>query len=332
MNKVTMLDIANLAGVSKATVSMVINKRDESISQETRNKILTIAKEMNYIPNSIARSLSTKKTNTIGIILPDITNPFFSEMARAIEDGASSLGYNVIFCNTDNGVKKEEEYIELLIGRLVDGVIFITGGEGSKSVKRLRNNNVPFVLVDRYIEGYEDQYGVYCLNKDGIILGVKYLCDKGKKHIAFVAGPKETGIVKQRLEGYKESMSKYSVYDGTLVFKGELNIDGGIRATEELLSYTTNIDAIVYSNDIMALGGMKVLSRKGYKVPRDISIIGFDNVQISQFIEPELTTIAQPIYEMGTESCRLLIDIIDEKPIANKQIYFSPKLIIRGTT
>lgn len=331
MKKVTMLDIAKMAGVSKATVSMVLSKRDQSISDETRNKVLSLAKEMNYIPNSLARSLSTKKTGTIGIILPDITNPFFSSIARAIEDEASLLGYNVIFCNTDNETNKEEKYIKLLISKLVDGVIFIAGGESENSVKMLKYNNIPFVLVDRYIDTHEEEYGVYALNKDGVLKGIEYLYNEGSRKIAFVEGPKTLEISRQRLDGYKYSMSKYGLYDESLVFSGDFTIDGGIKATENILQNTTDLDAIFYSNDAMALGGIKVLLKRGFKIPQDIRVLGFDNIELSEIFEPELTTISQPIYEMGKQSCKLLIDVIDAADIENKQIYFETELIIRET-
>ena len=332
MNNVTMKDIAEMAGVSKATVSMVMNKKDASISDATRKKILKIAKEMSYIPNSIARSLSTKKSGTIGIILPDITNPFFSEMARAIEDEAERLEYNLIICNTDNDIDKEEKYIELLISKLIDGVIFMSGGKSNESITLLKNNNVPFVLVDRYIEGYKDDYGVFCLNKQGVKDGIKYLYEKGKRKIVFVKGSENLEVSNQRLEGYIDAMKNYGIYDEKYIFEGDFNVEGGIIATEKIISTFHNLDAIFYSNDMMALGGMKILLRNGYKIPRDISIVGFDNIHISEVIEPELTTIAQPIYIMGKKACSILIDVINGEIPNEKQVYFETKLIIRGTT
>ncbi len=332
MNNVTMKDIAVMAGVSKATVSMVMNKKDASISDTTRKKVLKIAKEMSYIPNSIARSLSTKKSGTIGIILPDITNPFFSEMARAIEDEAERLEYNLIICNTDNDIGKEEKYIELLISKLIDGVIFMSGGKSNESITVLNNNNVPFVLVDRYIEGYKNHYGVFCLNKQGVTDGIKYLYEKGHRKIVFVKGREHLEVSKQRLEGYIVAMKNYGIYDEKYIFDGDFNVEGGIKATEKIINCFQNLDAIFYSNDMMALGGMKILMRNGYKIPRDISVIGFDNIHISEIIEPELTTIAQPIYIMGKRACSILIDVINGDLPTEKQVYFETELIIRGTT
>ncbi|KAJ49185.1 catabolite control protein [Clostridium tetanomorphum DSM 665] len=326
-----MMDIAKKANVSKTTVSMVINNRDGNISDETRQKILAIAKELNYIPNSVARSLSTKKSETIGIILPDITNPFFSEMARAIEDGANNLGYNVIFCNTDNEETKEEKYTRLLISKLVDGVIFISGGESTKSINILVNNNVPFVVVDRPINDNKDYYGIYCLNREGVKKGIKYLINKNRKKIAFVIGPQELENAKERFRGYKEVMEEYDLYNESLVFEGNFTTEGGMKATEEIVESIPDVEAIFYSNDMMAYGGIKFLLRNGYKIPQDIGVIGFDNIGISKFFEPELTTISQPIYHMGSEACRVLIDLINGKKINQNRIYFDTELIIRNT-
>ena len=330
MKKPTINDIALKAGVSKATVSMVINKKDKSISEATRENILNIVEEIGYIPNSIARSLSTNKSGTIGIIVPDIINPFFSQMARAIEDAASELKYNVIFCNTDNDTVKEEMYLKLLISKLVDGVILISGGKSTRNIDILKSNNIPFVLVDRYIEGYESELGVYCKNREGVGEGVKYLYDKGYRKIAFVSGSSKLYVFKERLKGYTDFMKEYDIYDPSYVFDGDISLKGGIDATEKILSSVKAVDAIFFSNDVMALGGIKVLVRKGYKIPQDIAVMGFDNIQMAEFIEPELTTIAQPIYEMGKASCELLVKHINEED-AEKQIFFTTKLIVRGT-
>lgn len=332
MKKATINDIARIAGVSKATVSMVFNNKADSISNETKKKILKIAEELNYIPNSVARSLATNKTFSIGIILPDITNPFFSEIARAIEDEANFLGYNVILCNTDNNVKKEENYIKLLISKLIDGIIFIAGGHSRKSLDLIKENNIPFVLVDRYIEGFENHFGVFCKNYEGVVEGVEYLYSLGKRKIIFVNGPKELEISKQRYEGYKAVMKKYKIFSKDLVFNGDFTLEGGKRVTEVIINKINDFDAIFYSNDVMAFGGMKVLLRNGYKIPENVSIVGFDNVQISEFVEPELTTINQPIYDMGRESCRLLVKVINNEDVPEKTLYFKPKLLIRSTT
>lgn len=330
MRKSTLKDIAEAVGVSKATVSMVLNNKEINVSESTREKIFNAAKELNYIPNSVARSLSTKKTETIGIILPDIENPFFSEIARAIEDVANKCNYNVILCNTDNKNDKEEQYIKLLISKLVDGIIFLTGVSKEASIDILKNNNIPFVLVDRYMEKVEEFNGVYCLNEEGVEQGVDYLLQNGKKHIAFVTGPMELSVSKKRLDGYKKSMNKRNIYKDELIFEGDFTTEGGIKVTQDILKSKISVDAIFYGNDAMALGGMKVLLRKGYKIPEDISIIGFDNIRISSFVQPELTTIGQPIYHMGKEACKLLINTIEHKD-EKKQIYFKPELIIRDT-
>lgn len=329
MKKATINDIAKLAGVSKATVSMVINSKDSNISEETRNKILDIAKELNYIPNFAARSLTTNRTNTIGIIVPDITNPFFSEISRAIEDKANSKGYSVILCNTDNILEKEEVYVKLLISKQIDGVIFISGGKTSGGVELLKANNIPFVLVDRYVEEYQDLYGVYCENTKGMIEAMEYLYNIGRRKIAFVTGRKDLEISIQRFNGYTIAAKKYGIFDEKLIFDGDFTAEGGKTATEEMLKKCTDIDAILYSNDIMAMGGIKALTKKGYRVPQDVAVVGFDDIQISQLMQIELTTVAQPIYDMGRAACSLLIDIINHKEIKKKIIYFTPKLVIR---
>lgn len=328
-SKPTMQDIANAAGVSKATVSMVLNKKDDSISQGTRERILAIADELQYIPNSIARSLSTNKSGTIGIMLPDITNPFFSQIARAVEDAASKYDYNVIFCNMDNDMDKEVKYTKLLVSKLVDGVIFVTGGRSPESVKILEGNQIPFVFVDRNVQGYEHYSGVYCLNKEGSYEGVNYLYKKGKRKIAFVTGDKTLSISKLRLEGFMESAKKLGIYRDDWVFHSDFTIEGGRMITEKVIKTCDGIDTIFYSNDLMAIGGMKTLMTAGIRIPEDIGVMGYDDIAISGMMNPALTTIHQPIYDMGKQSCRLLIKHIRGQLKKQKIIRYAPEILER---
>ena len=286
MAKITMKDIAERVGVSKTTVSMVINKKDGSISEETKQKIYDVIKETGYIPNNIARGLNTMKSGTIAIIVPDISNPFFSELSRAVEDTANKLGYNVLLCNSDNNTKKEQKYVELLISKLIDGTILIPGNKSEDSARILKANGIPFVFVDRCIDGFE---------------------------------------------GYKKIMKQYEIFNENLIFEGKFSLEGGIDITNTILDSNEEIDSIFYCNDVMAIGGMKALKRRGYHIPNDISIMGFDGIKLSKMIEPELTTVQQPIYEMGEKACKLIIKLIDSESNKDKSVYFEPEIVVGGT-
>ena len=331
MKKVTISDIAREAGVSKATVSLVLNNRHINVSEKTRKNILEISKKLNYIPNSVARSLTTKKTETIGIILPDIVNPFFSEMARAIEDAAGKLNYSVMLCNSDNNVLKEEKYARLLVSKLIAGTIFISGGNSKKSLDILNQKNVPVVLVDRYIEPLKDYSGVFCLSNKGIYEAINYLYnEKNRKSIAFVTGPMNLEISKLRLKAYIEVTKKMGIYDENLIYESNYSVEGGTSITDKILDSCNKIDAIIYCSDVMAFGGLKVLKRRKLKIPKDISVIGHDDINFCKYVEPELTTIKQPIYEMGKKACELLIEIINGN-VSQKKVNFQTELVIRGT-
>ncbi|HCW54207.1 MAG TPA: LacI family transcriptional regulator [Clostridium sp.] len=331
MGRVTLADVANEVNVSKTTVSMVLNNKDINVSEETRKRIFEAAERLNYVPNSLARSLSTKKTYTIGLIIPNIENPFFSEMANAIETEAEKYSYSMILCNTFNNKEKEEEYVKLLISKLIDGVLIVPTGEKNKSIELLKSNNIPFVILDRQVDEVDDVNGVFCNSKEGIKLGVNYLLSKGLKKVAFVDGDKYGIKNNSRLEYFCEIAKDLGIFDEELALKNEISLKGGINATMELISKNKEIDAIFYGSDVMAIGGMKYLLRKGYSIPRDISILGYDNIDICSFVEPELTTIAQPIYKMGRESCRILIDEINNKNDMKKVMYFDSYLVERKT-
>ena len=312
MRKTTLLDIAKEVNVSKTTVSMVLNNKDNNISKETKEKILKKAKELNYVPNFLAKSLITKKSYSIGVIVPDIQNPFFSEMAKVIEKIAEKSGYSMVLCNTFNSSKKEINHINLLISKSIDGVIIASVSENNEGLKILESNGVPFVVVDRFTKGIDKINGVFCDNKEGIDIGIDFLYKKNKRKIAFVGG------------------NSLNIYNKELKIEEEYSLEGGFNATKKLMDKNIEIDAIFYSSDIMAIGGMKYLVRNGYKIPEDISILGFDNINICSFIEPELTTVAQPISKIG-EAINLLLRLINKEIIENEIIKLNPYLIERGT-
>ncbi|PRR79478.1 LacI family DNA-binding transcriptional regulator [Clostridium vincentii] len=329
MRKTTLSDIAKYVNVSKTTVSMVLNNKNINVSDETRKKILEASKELKYIPNSVARSLSTNKSYTIGFIVPDIENPFFSEMAKAIETESEKCGYSMILCNTLNRGEREYEYIKLLISRLVDGVVIVPSGESNEALELLSANDVPFVVADRKVESNEKYNGVFCDNNKGIRLGVEYLMNKKVGNIAFVGGLIQG--VDTRLGYFEEISLELNILDKDLIEEEEFSMGGGIRATERIMNKNKDLKAIFYSSDIMAIGGMKYLIRNGYKIPKDINILGYDNIGFSSFIEPELTTVAQPIYKMGEEAFKLLLKSINNEHSPVETIILEPYLVDRET-
>lgn len=331
---ITIKDIARLANVSITTVSRVINNKSEGISEATRSKILEIIKETNYQPNTIARGLVTKKTKSIGLIIPDITNPFFPDIARGVEDSANIYGYNVFLCNTDDKIDKENDYIKALKEKYVDGIIFTSSSiTESKHISEIMNNNIPIVMIDRYIKPERRKIcGVFLDNYKGGYLATKHLIDLGHNNIACISGPLYTESAKERLRGYKDALAENNIkINEEIIIEGDYKIKGGALALEKLLDkkYITGVFAC---NDLMAYGAYKTLKANGYKIPNDISVVGFDDIQLSQIMEPQLTTVKQPSYDMGLMAMRMLIKLIEGKRLSKKIINFEPQLIIRQST
>lgn len=331
MSKVTLMDIATKANVSKTTVSMVLNNKPNNISEKTKNKIFEIAKELEYVPNSLARGLSTKKSYTIGVLVPDIQNPFFNQMIKVIEKILEEKGYSIIICNNYSNKERERNNIRLLLSKIVDGVIIAAVDDSDENFSMLEKNKVPFVIVDRIVDNDEKYNSVFCDNKLGINMGMDYLYSKGKRKIGFVSGNKDMAVANIRLQSYIEKSIELGVYDKDFNIQDEFTMEGGFNATKSLLAKNKKIDSIFYSSDIMAIGGIKYLLRSGYKIPEDISILGFDNINIGSFIEPELTTIAQPIDDIAKEAANMLIALMDDKSLERSSKVKKPFLVERAT-
>ncbi|MDI6601498.1 MAG: LacI family DNA-binding transcriptional regulator [Thermoanaerobacteraceae bacterium] len=328
----TIKDVARKANVSITTVSRVINNKTEGVSEETRERILKVMQDLNYQPNRIARGLVTKRTNTLGLILPDIANPFFPEIARGVEDTANIYGYNVILCNTDDRTDKEELYINVLKEKCVDGIVFTSSvNPVSEHIKQLMDYKMPFVLLDRYMD-IDHLPGVYSDGYDGMYQITRYLFEMGHRDIAYIGGPSLSATAKHRYEGFEYALREYGVgLDDVLIEEGNYKISGGKEAMARLVEKGMDFTAVACANDLMAVGAMEVLKDKGYRIPEDVSVTGFDDIQLSGLIEPKLTTVAQPCYEMGAVATRMLIKLIEGQALEEQEIKLKPRLVIRNS-
>lgn len=312
--KITIKDIAKEAGVSIATVSLIRNGKDKHITEATRRRVKDVMKKYNYIPNAMAGSLVTRKTGIIGLVLPDITNPFFPGIARGAEDRANEEGYSIIFCNTDDKIEVEEKYIETLTSKMVDGIIIAHSSNSDRMSEVLKRCQIPIILIDRDFDSENVLGKVLVNNRDGAYNAITHMVEKGYRRIAYLSGSLKTQTAMDRLRGYKEALAEKIIpLDDDLIKYGEYRAEWGKRGVEELLSEKAEFDAVFCGNDLIAIGAMKELLKNGYRVPDDKGVMGFDDIYMAQMVEPELTTVKQPNYEMGYQAVDLLIHHLRDK-------------------
>ena len=331
--KTTMNDVAKAAGVSITTVSHVINKT-RNVEETTRNNVLRAMNELGYSPNILARSLRKGETNTIGMIVPDVSNLFFADICRHIENYGFEMDYSVILCNSDNDTVKQSSYVDTLISKQVDGVIFISAGESSEDLKRLAKRKIPVVVVDREIAlEYADV--VMLDNETAGYEATQHLIKLGHTKIACISGPSDITPSNARVEGYRRALNEESIeFRENYITAGDFQFQGGEDAMTKLLNLDEIPTAIFVLNDMMAIGAITGIRKAGLSVPEDISIVGFDNIQMTKAVTPTLTTIAQPIEEFAKISLNQLINKIKSKNTApqNERIILKGKLICREST
>ena len=286
----------------------------------------------------MARSLVTKQTRTIGLIMPDIVNPFFPVIARGAEDRASLSRYSIIYCNTDDNLMREDAYIDILTEKMVDGIIFAHSADREGAAEGFKRCRVPIILIDRDYDMPNVIGRVLVDNKKASYTGVNYLIDQDYRKIAYIAGPMHTQTARDRLEGYKKALEERQIpYKDEYVKIGEYKIQWGMEAAKAFLDEKIDFDAVFCGNDLIAIGAVKALKDAGYKVPEDIGVMGFDDIYMAGVVEPALTTIKQPNYEMGYRAAELLIDAIEtagspEKREEAKTIILDTELTIRQST
>jgi LacI family transcriptional regulator len=326
----TIRDVAKLAGVSVATVSRVLNKNGY-VNKETEQKVMKAIEQLHYQPNAVARGLAGKQTGTIALILPDIANPFFPEIARAVEDVAQRYGYTVILCNSDDQGHKEQSYIEVLQKKYIDGIIFASNTLGEEDVKNMRRKNIPVVVLDR-APNRQLCSVIRSQNYEGAKLAVQHLLDAGCQRIAHIYGPQDFVTAKERLEGYEDSVRQFPWYTPSLMVPGYFRLEGGLKAVRDLLARHPDVDGIFAGNDLMAIGALKGLHQLGIRVPQDVALIGFDGIGLTEITEPELSTVAQPIYEMGSLAAKVLIEKIETGQKEDRLYELDVTLVERDST
>lgn len=327
----TILDVARLAGVSTATVSRVINS-PENVREKTREKVLQAMQKCNYTYNALARGFVTKKSNTIGLIIPTISNPVFAESTRGIQEFAEQHNIKVILGNTYYKYSQEENLINVMRESQVDGLIITTNNLKGEVLKNLVADNFPFILLFSTIKnGPISAVGID--NYRGGYMATKHLVSLGHKRIAMVAGNfSMTDRSFHRWHGYKRCLRDNTIpYDKSLLVQTNYSLEAGKDAIKSLLSLSSPPTAVFCSNDYIAFGAIKGAREAGLELPEDLSIVGFDDMQTAPYMVPALTTVRQPAYEMGRRAAELLLqpDKTETKPI---QDMMETSLIVREST
>ena len=330
ISNITLKDIAKIAKVSKVAVSKALNDKPD-ISEETKIRIKKIAKELNYIPNNIARGLATNKTKTIGVFLltrykiKDEINRGY-DFVDGIIKKANKLGYDIILFSRDTKSKTNKSYIKQATERKVDGIIFIGLGENDSEINEIEKSRIPIVTIDSFLKN-KDIISITTDSKKGIVEGLDYLIKKGHREIAAVLGHEEAFVSNIRYKVYKNYMLEKGLFKKEFIFNGDFTLESGYRVGKEILKLKNKPTAIFSFNDIMAMGLIRALNDGGIKVPKDISILGFDNDKMCDFFQPRISTVSQNLNLMGKNAVESLIKKINGKNIEN--IVLDPKLIIR---
>ncbi|HQE25078.1 MAG TPA: LacI family DNA-binding transcriptional regulator [Candidatus Atribacteria bacterium] len=326
----TIYDIAKLAGVSPATVSRALNQKCQ-VKEETRKKILEIAEELNYSPNYLARSLKKKKTFTIALIISDVTNPFFTTLARGVEDKASSQGFNAIFCNTDESPAKEKEYIDLMLRRRVDGLVIASCSTGD-TLRDLKEKEVPVVLVDRRIENFEGDL-VVGDSKEGAYELTRHLIEVHNfREIAMITGPTIISTSKDRIAGYQRALQEAGLpIRSEWIMTGSYKEDFGYKIATRFFSEKKKLPQAVFAgNNLIAIGIVRAARERGIKIPEDLALVTFDDLEAASLLYPFLTVAKQPAYTMGSLATQFLLERIEGGEIREKrEVVLKPEIIVR---
>ncbi|MNJ51426.1 HTH-type transcriptional repressor PurR [compost metagenome] len=312
-------------------MSHVLNKT-RPVSEQVRLKVEAAIAELDYVPSAVARSLKARSTATIGLLVPNSVNPYFAELARGIEDGCERKGYCVILCNSDDNPQKQRSYLRVLLEKRIDGLIVASVGEDSDLLDSLAAVRTPMVIVDRALEGVEADI-VRIDHEQGAYLATRHLLDLGHRDIACIGGPDNTSVAQLRLAGFERALAEAGVAVAPeRILSSDFTSLGGYAAAARLLE-GERPTAIFAGNDMIGIGVLRAAAERNICVPSELSVIGFDDIQLSRYVFPALTTVGQSIRELGESAAALLLSRIAQ-PLrgAPEQRIVAPKIVLREST
>lgn len=331
MNNITIYDVAREASVSMATVSRVVNG-NPNVKPATRKKVNDVIERLGYRPNAVARGLASKKTTTVGLIIPDISNIFFAELARGIEDIATMYKYNIILSNSDDNKEKELHLLNTMLGKQVDGVIFMGGNITEEHISEFKKSPVPIVLAG----SLEKSGQISSVNIDYEVAAydsVIHFIEKGHKKIALVLGNYDESISMKKLAGYKRALEENQiVFREEYVIEGDFSYDSGIEAAEKLCESSERPTAILVGADEMAVGVVHAIQDKDFNVPNDIEVISFDNTKLTLMVRPQISTVVQPLYDIGAVAMRLLTKLMNKEEVSERMVVLPHRIEERDST
>jgi LacI family transcriptional regulator len=300
-------DVAKLAGVAPITVSRCINNSGYC-SPETRARVEAAVAELGFVPNRLASGLRSKRTNTLALVLTDITNPYFTTIARGVEDTASAAGYTVVFCNTDESLAKEKMYLQMLLEKRVDGILLVPALSERESVAFIKKQNIPIVVLDRRVPNLRTDV-VRCDSERGACELTRLLLSLGHRNIAVLNGPQGVSTADDRLQGYRRALAEADIPgEAALEFHGMFRQESGSEMTRQAMAQTPRPTALFAANNFIAYGALKALRELGLRVPEDVAVVGFDDLPPALVAFPFLTVAAQPAYEMAKTATEILLE------------------------
>jgi len=329
---ITMADVAREVGVSLMTVSRVINSKD-GVSLPTRLRVLNAIERMGYRPSAIARSLATRQTGTVGLVVPDVADPFFTDVVRGVEQTAYVEDYNVFLCSTDQDPEREWTVLESLEDKRVDGVILCSSRLDDDKLREVLSQHMSVVLVNRRLKGEDSRVNTLLVdNSLGSRLAIRHLLSRGRRAVGVLAGPADSPSGRQRVQSYRAVLRDAGVsYNSAWVRYCPAGMEDGQDTARELLTACPELTGLFCYNDLVAVGALRACAELGYRVPNDLAVVGFDDILLAAMVSPSLTTCRVPRYELGTEAMRLLLSHVSSRTGECEEVVLKPELVIRAS-